>query len=121
MTFKERRNFQPDIDCPGDTISYICSIASNAYNLRLTWVVIFLGQPPITITYDADSVRDTVDLLGMNVSSTLMEFRARNNIESVITLTFLSDVYANKTMLECNFAGLTNDTENFSVYSPGKT
>ena len=109
------------MDCPGDTISYICSIASNAYNLRLTWVVIFLGQPPITITYDADSVRDTVNFLGMNVSSTLTEFRARNYIESVITLTFLSDVsYVNKTMLECNFAGLTNDAENFSIYSPGK-
>ena len=112
---------QPGIDCLGDTILYNCSIVSNAYNLRLTWVVIFLGQPPITITYDADSVRDTVNLLGMNVSSTLTELRTSDYIESVITLTFLSDVsYVNKTMLECNFAGRTKDAENFSVYSPGK-
>ena len=93
---------------------------SNAVYLQLTWVVTFPGNSSITFTYDAHSIRNTVNDLGMNVSATLTKFRASGYIESVIKLTVLGDAIVNGTLLECNLAGYESDQEKIAVNTSGR-
>ena len=120
LIFIQRNNSRPDIECPGDTISYNCSIVSNAIYLRLTWVVTFPGLSPITLTYGADSTLDVKDLLDMNISTTLTEFRASEYIESVIELTVFRGIEMNTTLLECSIAGYGSVSEEISFNTSGK-
>ena len=106
------------IDCPGDTISYSCSILSNSETLNLTWRVTFPGFMPINMTYDSSSNVSSLDYLEMNVSTTLTAYnRSSGYIESTITLTVLMDV--NGTELECSISDLDNDIITTLVYSSG--
>ena len=108
----------PGIDCPGDTISYNCSILSNSETLHLTWCVTFPGLVPINMTYDSSSNVSILDYLGMNISTTLTAYnRSSGYIESIITLTVLTDV--NGTELECSISDLDNDIITTLVYSSG--
>ncbi len=96
-----------EIDCPGDTLSYNCSIESNTENLHLTWSVEFPDQLPIEITYDYDSSM-AVDLMDdMDITSTLVDIRD-GYIQSVITLVVLN-ASMNGTTVECRIAQLDYD------------
>ena len=90
-----------DIDCPGDTISYNCSIQSNSETVQLTWRVTLPGQMPIDITYDNTSNLNTVDNLGFSITTTLTTYTRDEYIESTIVFTVLRDVVMNGTELEC--------------------
>ncbi len=52
----ERNITRPNIDCPGDTLSYNCSVVMNTDRVDLTWIITLPGQIPISITYDDTSV-----------------------------------------------------------------
>ena len=111
---------RPDIDCPGDTISYLCTIfvSNNSDLVKLFWRVKFSGLMPINITYDSTSKLESVDYLSMNISSTLTHF-SNESIESVIVLTVLRNVSINGTKLTCSFFDSTNDTAIVNINTPG--
>ena len=71
-------------------------------------------------TYDVNSVRGTMDLLDMNISTTLTKLRPGEYIESVVVLTLLRNINMNGAILECNHTGYTSDREQVSVNSLGK-
>ena len=116
------------IHCPGDSISYNCSITSNTENLHLTWTVTFPGLQPIYFTYNSTSPTYETDYLNMNISVTLRGYHATATsefvneayIESVLTFTVLKNVTMNETKLECSIADLHNDTALLFINSSGK-
>ncbi len=108
-----------DIDCPGDTISYNCSIHSNSETLRLSWRVTLPGSMPITITYDNTSILNNVENLAMSVSTLLAQYRRDEYIESIITLTVLLNVTLNKTMFECFISDLDSKMIDVFINSSG--
>ncbi len=59
------------VDCPGDTISYECSVVSDRSPLFLTWIITFpnnLGLIPITITYNMSSTINSTSTFPMDTS-----------------------------------------------------
>ena len=110
---------RPEVDCPGDTISYLCTIfVSNSEVVNLMWRVYFPRLMPINITYDSTSKLDNVDYLSMNISSTLTHF-SNESIESVILLTVLRNVSMNGTKLTCSITDFINDTVVVNIDSSG--
>ena len=96
----ERNTLRNDIECPGDTVPYNCSITSNSEAVQLTWRVTLPGMSPLNVTLDNSSI-STVQHLGVNITSVLIEFRTDEYAESVIFFTVLSDVAMNGTKLSC--------------------
>ncbi len=58
---------------------------------------------PIGITYNSTSILNNIDNLDASTSTLLTEYREGEYIESVLTLTILSDVILNGTTVECSF------------------
>ena len=106
----ERNVSRDDIECPGDTIPYRCSIQSNSETVQLTWRVTLPGQTAINITYDNTSSLNTEDNLAINVITTLTEFTIDEYIESTIVFRVLSDVAMNQTKLDCVSEDLDEET-----------
>ena len=108
-----------DSDCPGDTISYNCSINSNSKDLHLTWRVNFPDRAPIQIMYDNSSALNRTDHLDRNISTTLTKYIANEYIESVITLTVLRSVGMRSVRLECSGRDLNNQSEEVNIFASG--
>lgn len=115
----ERNVSRLDIDCPGDTIPYHCSILSNSETIQLAWKVTFPEMVPLSISYDGSSVSNNSDMLGMNITAIVSNYIAEEVIESVITLTILRNVSMNGTILECSSEDLDNVTLDVDVDSNG--
>lgn len=99
----------PEIDCPGETIAYNCSIASNTEDLLLTWNILFPGNISLSYTYNSLSfVWDSNDL-GWNTSTTLTAY-TEEYIESILEITLLRDIETNGTKVECSIEDLDFDT-----------
>ena len=106
LEFLENEMILEAIDCPGDTISYNCSIKSNTEDLHLLWTVEFPDTVWSTIEMIYDSLMNLgdVNLLDMDVSTTLLEIK-EGFIQSSITLTVLNDSM-NGTTVKCSIADL---------------
>ena len=92
---------------------------SNSETVQLTWRVTLPGQMPINITYDNTSSLDTVDYLGMNITSTLTEYISDEYIESTLVITVLRGVDINGTELECLYNELDASTARVYVNISG--
>ena len=112
---------RPEIDCPGDTITYNCSILSNTETIHLIWRVTFPGLSPVNITYDSSSTLYNTDNLPMNLSAILTKYRNEECIESLIVLTVLRNVTMNNTKVECIIADLDYETTIVFVNTSGLT
>ncbi len=98
-----------DIECPGDTISYRCSIQSNSEPVQLRWMVTFPGLDTIMILYTNDSDRNRVTYLDMNITTTLTQYRSDEFIQSEIVLAVLQNVSMNGKELECSSENLASE------------
>ena len=105
----------PDIVCPGDTITYTCTVlVSNNESVNLSWRITFPGLMPIDIIYDDISDLHNLNNLAMGVTTSLTSF-SNHRIQSVIIiLTYPSNqpirVNRNGTKLTCSATDLINDT-----------
>ena len=84
------------------------------------WLVTFPGQDAIVMIYTSDSERNAVDYIGMNITTTLIQYRSDEYIESEIVLTALQNVPMNGTLLECKSEDLANIAEVVYVNTSGK-
>ena len=117
-----------DIYCPGDTISYNCSILSNTETPHLIWSVTLPGLTPINLTYDSTSTLHDTVYLEMNISATLTGrtttattiFVNEEYIESIIVITVLKNVTMNETIVDCRIADLDSDSAVVFVNTAGK-
>ena len=109
-----------DINCPGDKISYRCSVMSNSETVQLTWLVTLPGMMPANITYDNTSIPNTVNSdLGYNITTTLTNFTVDMYISSTIVFTMLRDVVLNGTELACISEDLDDDSTVVFVNTSG--
>ena len=97
-----------NFDCPGDIISYSCSILSNSENLHLTWSVTIPGSMPINVSYDVSSDLYSVEYLPFNISSALIKYQMDAYIKSTIHFEVLNNVSLNGTLLECGISDLSS-------------
>lgn len=100
----------PDIDCPGDSVSYNCSIHSNSSDLHLIWRVTFAGFSPIVISYNSSSMLGTKNNFDFDISTVLTDYRASEYIESVITFRVLGNITMNEAELECSIGSLNSES-----------
>ena len=115
----ERTVSRDDIECPGDTIPYMCSVQSNSENIMLMWLVTFPGQAPISVTYTNFSAAETLDILGMNVTTVVIDDERRDFIVSVATITVLPNVSMNGTLVECSGEDLDREVATVYVNTSG--
>ena len=112
----ERNTLRSDIDCPGDTISYNCSVLLSNNSAELTWTITLPGKIPLNITYDDSSLIDNgTDILGMGVSTLLVDYRRNEYIESVVVLTLMKNVTLNGSIVECNVSVSTIDNDDINI------
>ena len=115
----ERNNLREDIECPGDTIPYNCFVSSNSETVQLTWRITLPGIRPFNLTYDSIYDLNTVDDLGMNITTNLTSYRRDEYIESIIVLTVLRETFINGTLLECLSEDLDSDSNVIIVMQSG--
>ena len=108
LTTKPRISSRTDIECPGDIISYVCSVHSNSENVQLKWHILFPRQSPIEILYDHASTTNIADTLKLGVETTLTNFTRDNYIESLLELTIIKGVPINGTEIECSSENLNS-------------
>ncbi len=106
-----------DIECPGDTVPYNCSIQSNSETLLLLWHVTFPGQMPLTIVYN-----DTDNMTRQNgyVSASLTSYTRDEYIESILTITVQPETSTEHLVLQCSIEDLGNDSSEVLINSSGK-
>ena len=129
LTLLEISTSRDDIYCPGDTISYNCSITSNTETPHLIWSVTLPGLTPISFTYDSTSALNDIHYLDMNITVTLTklntiattQFVNEEFIESIIVITVLKNVSMNGTELECSITDLGSDSAVVFVNTSGMT
>ncbi len=121
LNLLEKDTVRSDIDCPGDTLSYNCSIQSNSENVHLTWTITLPDNIPIVITYDSISMLNESNYFDENITTILTDFRSDEYIESVITVTFLGNVSLNESRIECNIADLSSESILVLVVTSGKS
>ena len=71
--------------------------------------------------YTGDSDQNTVNDLGMNITSILTQYTMKESIESEITLTVLQNVSMNGTLLECKSEDLAVSNQTVYVNSSGNS
>ena len=99
-----------DIDCPGDTLTYNCSIESNSETLHLTWNITFPEEMPIYFTFNSTSILFTWH--GWNnigVSAILTGYIDQEYVNSTIIFTIMNNVTLDGTELECSITDLGNE------------
>ena len=106
LTLLSQNSARPDIDCPGDTISYNCSIESNTTNLHLTWNIILPDLSSESITYDNDSVVNNLDSLPLSINTLLSKYVSGQYIESIIFFMVIRNGTLNGTKFQCSIQDL---------------
>ncbi len=112
-------NSDVDIDCPGDIISYNCSVISDSDMVNLIWRITFPDFVPINVTYNNNSILNSKFNFALNASTILTEYMNEEYIESVITFVVVENITLNGTIVECETGGIENATEVVLVNSSG--
>ncbi len=113
-----RNSMRTNVDCPGDTIEYNCTVLSNSPTPNLIWRVTVPGLTTMNITHDNISDPNTIYDLGMNISSFMTNFM-NGSIESIIVLTMPRDIPMNGTKLECATENLQSYSETLIFHQSG--
>lgn len=119
LSLLQRNVSRQDIDCPGDVISYNCSIVSNSENVHLTWRVTLPGDMPFNVTYDRFSTINSIGSIDNVLQTTLTRFISDTYIESMLEFVLSSNIALNQTKLECLIEELDSSTVIVFVNSSG--
>ena len=107
-----------DIDCPGDTISYNCTVQSSSPSLHLKWIVSFFEGETREVLYNNRSTLNNQTVLDFNTRISLVSSE-RGYLESVIVFTVATGVILNGTELECRIDNIDSETDTVSVNKSG--
>ncbi len=108
------------IDCPGNTISYSCSITSNSDSITLIWTLLIPGLDVISSEFGAESALNESRTFGPNVSFTLTEYVNGEHIVSILVFTVGMNVDINQTSISCEIPSLATDTIDLKINSARK-
>ena len=104
----ERTAFGSPIECPGDIISYNCSIESNSEEIQLTWHVTIPEQMLVDVTFS--NLSASVTPLTSYISTSVTGFESEQYIHSYLEITVHPNI-PTEIMLDCFMTDLGNDTE----------
>lgn len=103
------KELESDIECPGDVLTYNCSIRSNSENLHLIWRVTLPGDILIHTMYNMTSALQDRNTLSTFISTSLESYTDDKYIESLLFYTIqASDPSLQTATLECFITGLGN-------------
>lgn len=112
---------RPNIDCPGDSILFRCSIQSNTETPNLIWRVTLLmsGSPPLSIHFNTTSPKTS--RLNSFINTTLL-LQESEHMESTLELVVpeVSDNNNIMTMIECLAMDFEPDLYTLHVNTSGK-
>jgi hypothetical protein len=110
-----------DMDCPGDTLSYNCSIKSNTEELQLMWNITYPDNTQIAIMYDQYSTIGAINKLEKNITASLLRYNSLDGyIESWLNLTVLEvDKNIDGTTVECRIRDLDFEDDTLSIRIAG--
>ena len=109
ITSLQRNISRAEMNCPGDIISYQCSIFTNSEFPSLTWTVTLPGKMPLMITYNKNHTLHNVNVNSlMNfITSTLVAFTNDTFINSVLEVKLQENISAHQTQLQCSMQNLS--------------
>ena len=111
-----------DIECPGDSISYRCSIQSNSEYIELTWKILFPDGNSVNFTYNNTSTTNQLEVLGhRTITTVLSSYIPEVYAESILTLTVLEGVDMNGTEIECSSSELNSSAVKVYFNTSGET
>ena len=110
-----------DISCPGDSMSFNCSIESNSENIVLEWHVNIHGQIPINITYNRNSSANSVSMLNRYINSSLGQYVEDQYIDSTLGISVLPFESPVMLTIQCSIDQLDNDTKDVLINSSCKS
>ena len=117
----ERISNRNDLECPGDTIPYNCTIVSNSEFVHLIWRVTLPGLVPIKITYVDVQNGSNVSSFNSNIIATSLEQYSQDQyISSRLELTIQANFSIDQTQLECSIGNIGNDSVVTEIDSSGK-
>ena len=111
---------RPEIECPGDTITYNCSIQSNSEALQLIWRISISGQMPIDVIYNDTSNFANMSRLNGYITTSLTKFIRDECIESTLVITVQPNASTSHLMLQCFIEGLGSDFSDVVINSSSK-
>ena len=106
------------IECPGDIISYNCSIQSNSEAVHLTWHVTLFGETLINITYP--NAISNISNENSYITTSLSGYRNEEFIHSTLEVTVQLHIPTDQIMLECSIDDIGNRTVLVYVNSSSK-
>ena len=109
-----------DMECPGDTITYRCSIQSNSEELHLIWRVSTSGQMPNDIIYNDTTNFTNMSRLNGYITTSLTRFIGDEYIESTLTITVQPNAEIRRFMLQCFIERLGIDFSDIVINSSSK-
>lgn len=89
-----------DIECPGDTRSYRCSVITNRDRAQITWTVTIPEEMPISVTY-FNYTMDMVTILNSYITTVVTNFSSQEFIFSTLEITVRPET-ADSIRLECS-------------------
>ena len=96
------------MNCPGDIISYQCSISTNSEIPSLTWTVTLPGKMPLMITHSKNRIIHNVNsLLNSLITSKLEAFTNDTFINSVLEVKLQANISTNQTQIQCSMQNLS--------------
>lgn len=98
-----QEQIKPRTLCPGDTLSYNCSLWTYTWNPRLQWHVRYPKQEPVIVSYTGASYRHWPRYFGPSTKSTLTEYSTSRApfMVSEITLVVMRHVPIYGTEVKC--------------------
>lgn len=120
LTPLPRNTSREDIECPGVTIPFNCSVQSNTETIHLIWRVTIPGQLPLNITYDGSSAVNMDTELHDFIVSSLDTVRV-DYIEAFLEFTVNTNIDFNSTTLECLIQGLGNESATLYINASRKS
>ena len=106
------------IVCPGDTLSYNCSIKSNSETLHLTWHVTAPEQMPVNITYFNHT--DDIESLNNYITTTVTDFSRDEFIHSTLEIRIQEGISIDQIVLECSIGVLGDDNTTVLINTSSK-
>lgn len=98
----------PTTLCPGDTLSFNCSLWKYTWNPRLQWHVTYPEQEPVIISYSSTSYRNRPKHYGLSIISALTKIKTSSApyMASDITLLVVRGVSIHGTEVRCTISGM---------------
>lgn len=102
----QRNTIHSDIDCPGDHITYTCTVHSNSITLDLVWNITLSAEMSQQVAFSSAADLNRIINLNRNAFVVLEEYDSGNSARSTFTLVPEVGVTLSQTAIWCRIPGV---------------